>query len=90
MTTAPAQSHSSVAGGDPTILSSDTQFELDSAEHTMHSALADLMEAEQLLKCNVKVEGIFFIEVMAGECVITMGALLRRVPCLKPWDLVIG
>ena len=90
MTTAPAQPHSSVAGGDPTILSSDTQFELDSAEHTMQCALADLMEAETLLTCSVEVEGTFFIEVMAGECIITLGALLRRVPCLKPWDLVFG
>ena len=90
MTTAPAQSHSSVAGGDPTILSSDTQFEPESAEHTMHCALADLMEAEKLLTCSVEVEGTFFIEVMAGECIITLGALLRRVPCLKPWDLVFG
>ena len=27
---------------------------------------------------------------MACECVITFGVLLKRVPCLKPWDLVFG
>ena len=69
--TASAQSRSSDAGEDPTILSSDTQFKPDPADYTMHSALADLMEAETLLTYNVSAEGIFFIEVMAGECIIT-------------------
>ena len=90
MPTGTAQSHSSVAGDDPIILESDAQFKPGSAGHTMHSALADLMEAEKLLTCNVSVEGTFFIEVMAGECIITLGVLLKRVPCLKPWDLVFG
>ena len=39
----------------------------------MHSALADLMEAEKLLTSNISVEGTFFIEVMAGECIIILG-----------------
>ena len=56
----------------------------------MHSALADLMEAEKLLTSNINVEGTFFIEVMAGECIITVGVLMRRVPCLKYWDIVFG
>ena len=56
----------------------------------MHSALADLMEAEKLLTSIISVEGTFFIEVMAGECLITFGVLMKRVPCLKPWDIVFG
>ena len=56
----------------------------------MHSALADLMEAEKLLTRNISVEGSFFIEIMAGECIITLGVLLKRAPCLKPWDLIYG
>ena len=90
LSTGSAQSHSSDAGEDPTILSSDIQFMPDSDGYTMHSALADVMEAEKLLTCNVSVECTFFIEVMAGECVITLGVLLKRVPCLKFWDLVFG
>ena len=27
---------------------------------------------------------------MAGECVISFGVLVNRVPCLKPWDLIYG
>ena len=69
LSTGSAQSHSSDAGEDPTILSSDIQFKPDSAGYTMHSALADLIEAEKLLTCNVSVEGTFFIEVMTSECV---------------------
>ena len=70
LSTGSAQSHSSDAGEDPTILSSDIQFKPDSAGYTMQSALADLMKAEKLLTCNVSVEGTFFIEVIAGECII--------------------
>ena len=81
MPTGTAQSHSSVAGDDPIILESDTQFKPGSS---------GFMEAEKLLTCNVSVEGTFFVEVMAGECIITLGVLLKRVPCLKPWDLVFG
>ena len=77
LSTGSAQAHSSDAGEDPTILSSDIQFKPYSAGYIMHSALADLMEAEKLLTCNVNVEGTFFIEVMAGECIITLGVLLR-------------
>ena len=56
----------------------------------MHSALSDLLEAEKLLTSIISVEGIFFVEVMAGECIIILGVLMRRVPCLKPWDIVFG
>ena len=56
----------------------------------MHSALADFMEAEKLLTSNISVEGTFFIEVMAGECIIILGVLMSRVPCLKPWDIGFG
>ena len=56
----------------------------------MPSVLANLLEAEEFLVRNVKVEGSFFIEVMAGECVISRGVLVNRVPCLKPWDLIYG
>ena len=89
-TTASAQSHSSDASEDPAIVSSDTQFKSDPADYTMHGALADLMEAEKLLASNVSVKGTFFIEVTAGECINTFGVLMRRVPCLKPWDIVFG
>ena len=57
---------------------------------TMHSALSDLIDVEQLLNSITSVEGTFFVEVMAGECIITLGVLMRRVPCLKPWDIVFG
>ena len=70
LATGSAQAHSSDAGEDPTILSSDIQFKPVSTGYTMHSALADLMEAEKLLTCNVSVEGTFFIEVIASECII--------------------
>ena len=32
-------------------------------------------------------QGTFFIEIMAGECVITLGVLLKIVPCFRPWDI---
>ena len=84
LSTGSAQVHSSDAGEDPTILSSDIQFKPDSAGYIMHSALADLVEAEKLMTYNVSVEGTFFIEIIAGECIFTFGVLLKRVPCLKP------
>ena len=74
---------------DPTILSNDTQFHNGTA-HTMPDALASLLDAEELLIRNISIKGTFFIEVMAGECIITLGVLMERVPCLKPWDLIYG
>ena len=49
----------------------------------MHSALSDLMEAEKLLTSIISVEGTFFVEVMAGECIITLGVLMRTGPVLE-------
>ena len=46
------------------------------------------MEAETLLNSIISVTGTLFVEVMAGECVITFGD--ERVPCLKPSDIVFG
>ena len=56
----------------------------------MNNVLANLMEAEEVFIRNVKVEGTYFIEIMVGECVISFGVLLKRVPCLKPWDVIYG
>ena len=88
-----AHYQSTVADADPTILSSDIQFDT-SPVHTMPDALMNLLEASELLKAeeflirNTSTEGTFFIEIMAGECIITLGVLMQKVPCLKPWDLV--
>ena len=95
----PLHSHSGWVGAtsnkgctppDTIVLSSDTQFDANLSRCTMPSVLADLLEAEEVLIRNTKVEGTFFIEIMAGECVITLGVLLMRIPCLKPWDLIYG
>ena len=56
----------------------------------MHEALSNLVDAEYLLRQKLDVAGIFFVEVMAGECSITLGVLMERVPCLRPWDIVFG
>ena len=56
----------------------------------MPDVLVQLLEAEEFVIQNTTVQGIFFIEIMAGECVITFGVLLKRVPCLRPWDVIYG
>ena len=74
---------------DPTILGDDTLNEQEES-NVMHEAFSNLMDAEYLLRQKLDVAGIFFIEIMAGECSITLGILMERVPCLKPWDIVFG
>ena len=56
----------------------------------MHEAFSCLLEAEDLLRQTVDVAGVFFVEIMAGECGITLAVLMEKVPCLKPWDIVFG
>ena len=56
----------------------------------MSDVFAQLLEAEEFFIQNTNVQGTFFIEIMAGECVITLGVLLKRVPCLRPWDVIYG
>ena len=48
----------------------------------MPEVLAQLLEAETFFIQHTKLQGTFFIEIMAGVCVITLGVLLKRVPCL--------
>ena len=55
-----------------------------------HLEASELLKAEEFLIRNTSTEGTFFIEIMAGECVITLGVLMQKVPCLKPLDLVYG
>ena len=74
---------------DPTLLGDDTLNEQEESK-VMHEAFSTLLEAEDLLRQKLDVSGIFFIEIMAGECSITLGILMERVPCLKPWDIVFG
>jgi len=34
----------------------------------------------------LNVSGEFFLEVFAGVAALTLGIVMRSVPCLKPWD----
>ena len=56
----------------------------------MHEAFSSLLDAEDLLRQTLDVSGIFFIEVMSGECIITFGVLMEKVTCLRFWDIVFG
>ena len=75
---------------DAAALSSDIQFDTNSVRTTMFEALAQLLDAEICIHQRTSVRGTFFIEVMAGECVITLGAMLKRAPWLRPWDAIYG
>ena len=72
----------------PTIQSNDIQFDHTST-HVMPEALKNLLEADEFLIRNTSIECVFFV-IMAGECIITLGVLMNKVPCVKPWDIVYG
>ena len=74
---------------DPTILEDDILNVQESAK-VMHEAFSCVLDAEDLLSQLLNVSGTFFIEVMAGECIIILGVLMEKVPRLKPWDIVFG
>ena len=84
-----AQHLSGCTDVDPTILSNDIQFDHTST-HVMLEALKNLLEAEEFLIRNTSIEDVFFVETVVCECIITLGALMNKVPCLKPWDIVYG
>ena len=56
----------------------------------MPEFLAELLDAEIILHQRTSVKSLFFIEVMAGECLIALGVMLNRVPSLRPWDDIYG
>ena len=38
----------------------------------------------------LEVEGTFVLEVFAGECALTLAFLMHSVPCMRPWDSMVG
>ena len=56
----------------------------------MASVLWGLVAAQLLRESCLSVSGTFFLEVFAGEAVFTLGCMMHRVPCIRPWDVVYG
>ena len=58
----------------------------------MHAALWCLLCALEVHarmmtpESTLDVQGQFFLECFAGEGVLTLGVLLTKVPCMRPWD----
>ena len=59
-----------------------------------HAALPpifhELPEADGLVESPLSVSGSFAVEVFAGDCIVTLGLLMAKVPVLKPWDSKFG
>ena len=91
-----AHSQSAGFGGDSTgplpldaaALSSDTSVDAGTLQTTMPDILTELSDAEVFLYQCTSTQGSFFIEIMAGECVLTLGVMPKNVPCLRPWDVL--
>ena len=45
---------------------------------------------EPLLLNRFDVSGEFALEVCCGEAIVTIGLLMAKVPCIKPWDTKYG
>ncbi len=52
----------------------------------MPRILAQLLAVELLLHSFVEVEGQCFLELFAGQAVLTLALIFKNVPCCKPWD----
>ena len=57
------------------VLSSDTGIDPNAAIAKMPTVLSQLVDAEFLLNDSVNIDGTFFVEIMAGECVATLGVI---------------
>ena len=72
------------------VFCSDTGIDPNQDVATMPEVLSQLLDAEQLLNSLVDIPGTFFVEVAAGECIITLGVLVRKLPCMRPWEVLCG
>ena len=56
----------------------------------MPDLFVDLPDAAQLIAGTISDSGEFALEVCSGEGVFTIGLLMAKVPCLRPWDSQFG
>ena len=52
--------------------------------------LASLISAQILCGTRLSVCGSFFMEVFCGEAIFTLGCVMHKVPCVRPWDILFG
>ncbi len=57
---------------------------------TLPEVFADLPDASWLFDNLIDVSGELSVEICSGDGVFTLGLLMARVPCLKPWDARFG
>ena len=48
--------------------------------------LDKLLSSHDILASNMRVDGSCFLELFAGEAILTVAFMMNNVPCIKPWD----
>ena len=59
-------------------------------EEDLPQLCADLPNAADLVRGNLRVSGSFFLECFAGNLALTISCIFAAVPCIKPWDTRYG
>ena len=59
-------------------------------EEDLPQPCADLPNAADLVRGNLRVSGSFFLECFAGNLALTISCIFAAVPCIKPWDTRYG